>query len=244
MLSVRNLKLDRGSAPFTFDVDAGHILGLSGLERGGQEEFLQALCGLRRTFSGEITVNGKNFGTRGVKNLHDAFDSGIVYVPRERKTEGILASQSVLANFAIATLERYSIFGFVLQRRERDAYETFAGELGVVCESTRTPIRNLSGGNQQKVLLARWLAASPRILLLNDPSRGIDHLTKQAMHDVYRRIASAGTIVILLSSEIEELLDVADSTVVFRERSVQEILPHDRMTRSNILKAMFATKVA
>ena len=114
----------------------------------------------------------------------------------------------------------------------------------MVCDSIRNPIRHLSGGNQQKVLLARWLAAAPSILLLNDPSRGVDHHTKATMHEVYRRIASTGAMVILLSSEIEELLAVADSTVVFHERTVQEVLPRDQMTRSSLLRAMFATAAA
>ncbi|MCU1406057.1 MAG: transporter, partial [Glaciihabitans sp.] len=126
--------------------------------------------------------------------------------------------------------------------RVRAEYNAYAAELGIVCASPGAPIRTLSGGNQQKVLLARWLAAAPKVLLLNDPSRGVDHPTKVAMYDLYRRLADTGTAVVLLSSEIEELLMVADSTVVFRDGSVQAILSRQKMTRQNILSAMFGVE--
>ncbi|MET4783234.1 ATP-binding cassette domain-containing protein [Glaciihabitans sp. UYNi722] len=242
-VNARDYVLEKRARPFTISIPTGRITGLSGLERGGQEEFLQSLCGLRRPLAGELTIKEKNFGTRGVKNLREAFGNGIAYLPRERKTEGILASQSVRDNFAIATLPNYSRFGLVSSRRLRAAYEDFATELGIVCESPSAPIRTLSGGNQQKVLLARWLAASPSLLLLNDPSRGVDHPTKRAMHALYRRLADGGTTIVLLSSEIEELLAIADSTVVFRDGSVQEVLVGGRMTRPNILSAMFGAIV-
>lgn len=238
-VSVRDLVLRKGAAPITLDVAPGRITGLVGLEKNGQEEFLLTLCGLRRPVSGSLTIRGTDFGTRGVRSLREAFRHGIAYLPRDRKTEGILATQSVLDNFAIATLPRYSRLGMVSPRRVRREYDAFAAELGIVCASPGSTIRTLSGGNQQKVLLARWLAAAPKVLLLNDPSRGVDHPTKVAMYDLYRRLADTGTAVVLLSSEIEELLVVADSAVVFRDGGVQDVVDRELMSRDRILSAMF-----
>lgn len=233
------LVLRAGARPFTLEVAPGEVTGLVGLEKNGQEELLQVLAGLQRPVAGSLTVGGTSVGSRGIRSLREAARLGIAYLPRDRKTEGILATQSVLDNFAIATLPRYARFGLVSPRRLRRAYDEYAAELGIVCGSPASPIRTLSGGNQQKVLLARWLASAPQVLLLNDPSRGVDHPTKVAMHGLYRELAEAGAAVVLLSSEIEELLLVADRTVVFRGGSVERDLPRDRMTRQSVLNAMF-----
>ncbi|MCU1405308.1 MAG: transporter family protein, partial [Glaciihabitans sp.] len=114
-----NLVLRRGAIPFSLRIVPGEITGLVGLEKNGQEEFLQALCGLKRPVSGSLSIRGTDFGTRGVKSLSEAFAHGIAYLPRDRKTEGILASQSVLDNFSIATLPKYSRFGIILPGRVR-----------------------------------------------------------------------------------------------------------------------------
>jgi ABC-type sugar transport system ATPase subunit len=238
-IAVTDLVLRDGATPFTLSLVPGQITGLVGLEKNGQEEFLLTLCGLARPRAGSLSILGTDFPARGVGSLREAFRHGIAYLPRDRKTEGILASQSVLDNFSIATMPKYSRFGLVSPKRVRAEYDRFAAQLGIVCASPGSAIRTLSGGNQQKVLLARWLAAEPKVLLLNDPSRGVDHPTKTAMHDLYRRLAETGTAVVILSSEIEELLLVADSTVVFRDGSVQAVLDRSRMSRDSILTAMF-----
>lgn len=238
-ITARDLRLHRHSEPFTLSIEPGRITGLAGLEKSGQEDLLLVLCGLQKAFSGRIEGFGEAVASRGLRNLQEAFKHGIAYLPRDRKTEGIMAPLSVIDNFAIATLKNYSFLGFINPRRVRSEYNAFARDLGIVTASPQSAIRTLSGGNQQKVLLARWLAAEPGVLLLNDPSRGVDHPTKLAMHDLYRRLADSGTAVVLLSSEIEELMMVADSTVVFREGGVQATLARDEMTRDRVLSAMF-----
>src|SRR5699024_11649052 len=138
-------------------------------------------CGLRRPVSMKLEGLGPRIARRGVMNLKDAFRNGIAYLPRDRKTEGILASQSVIANFSIATVRSDAILGIHSGKRERARYAHYRDRLGIVASSERAPIRPLSGGNQQKVLLARRLAAAPRVLLLNDPPRGVHHGTQLAM---------------------------------------------------------------
>ena len=238
-LSVKDIVLRDGAKPFSLRIVAGSITGLAGLEKGGQEEFIHVLCGLKKPAFGRIDGISEEVSARGLRGLHDAYKHGIAYLPRDRKTEGIMASMSVIDNFSISSLAGYSILGMINLRRLRKRYDQFAMEIGIVASSPYAPIRTLSGGNQQKVLLARVLAVHPRVLLLNDPSRGVDHYTKQSMYEIYRRFADAGMAVVLLSSEIEELVKVADRTVVFKDGSVEDVLPRDEMTRDRGLSAMF-----
>ena len=235
--------LRKGAKPFDLNIEPGKISGVIGLEQNGQEEFLQVLCGLRFPVSGEITGVADVGGISGFKNMREAFKSGIAYIPRDRKNEGIMPALSVLDNFSLATLRQYSKIGFVDLRKIKAAYKEIASDLGIVAASSRISIRTLSGGNQQKVLLARWIAANPKILLLNDPSRGVDHPTKVALYSIYRKLAENGTTVILRSSEIEELMIVADTTIVFHDGTVQDIVPRKDATRERILSSRFGVSI-
>jgi ribose transport system ATP-binding protein len=240
VIDVTELRLSATSAPFDLELHAGRVLGLAGLEGHGQQRLLEVLSGQAGAHAGTVKVNGaRGADLTAPKNLHDAFHSGIVYVPRDRKTQGILPSLSVLENFAVATLSDHATCGVLRPRTVRRRYEEFASRLGIVAADSNAPIRALSGGNQQKVLLARWLAASPRVLLLNDPSRGVDHRTRVSLYEIYRQVAAQGTAVVLLSTEIEELLAAADEIVVFREHTVAASLGGDDRSRERILAAMF-----
>jgi ribose transport system ATP-binding protein len=241
VITVSELRLSASSAPFDLELHAGRVLGLAGLEGHGQQRLLEVLSGQSGAHGGTVKVEGAQRGAdrSALKSLHDAFDNGIVYVPRDRKTQGILPSLSVLENFAVATLSEHATCGVLRPGAVRRRYEEFASRLGIVAADSNVPIRALSGGNQQKVLLARWLAASPRVLLLNDPSRGVDHRTRVSLYDIYRQVAAQGTAVVLLSTEIEELLAAADEIVVFREDTVAARLQGDDRSRERILAAMF-----
>jgi ribose transport system ATP-binding protein len=239
IVTARDLVLRPGAEPFDLRLQPGEILGLAGLEGHGQVAVLEVMCGLRAPESGTLEVDGEPVGPGGLRSLHDATRRGIAYLPRDRKTEGILPSLSVLENFSLATLARHSRWGILRPARIRARYEQLVAELGIVTTGPGASIRTLSGGNQQKVLLARWLAAEPRVLLLNDPSRGIDHRTRLSLHELYRRLAAGGASVVLLSTEIEELLQVADSVAVFRDFTVSARLSRETLTRDGVLKAMF-----
>lgn len=238
-IGLSRVILRKDAKPFDLNLEPGKISGVIGLEQNGQEEFLQVLCGLRSPISGELTGIADAGNISGFKNMHEAFKYGIAYLPRDRKNEGILPALSVLDNFSLATLRQYAKLGFVDSRKIMEAYRSIASELGIVAASPRISIRTLSGGNQQKVLLARWIAARPKVLLLNDPSRGVDHPTKVALYALYRKLADNGTTVVLRSSEIEELMIVADTTIVFRDGTVQDIVHKENATRERILGSMF-----
>jgi ribose transport system ATP-binding protein len=238
-IGMRAMRLREGDAPFDLDLRTGAILGVSGLEGHGQQLLLEALCGLARADAGEVTVAGERLPGPGPRTAREAFGRGIVYVPRDRKTEGIFPTLSVLENFAVATLARNSRLGVLDRRAIKRRYREFAEELGIVTDGPGAPIRSLSGGNQQKVLLARWLAAAPKVLLLNDPSRGVDHRTRLQLYSLYRRVADEGAAVVLLSTEIEELLAAADEIVVFREHTISGRLRRESAGRDGVLAAMF-----
>ncbi|HVX32196.1 MAG TPA: ATP-binding cassette domain-containing protein [Solirubrobacterales bacterium] len=238
-IALRGMRLREGDAPFDLDLPAGTILGVSGLEGHGQQLLLEALCGQARAFAGAVAIEGEELPGPGPRSAREAFGRGIVYVPRDRKTEGIFPTLSVLENFAVATLARNSRLGVLDRGAIKRRYAEFAAELGIVTDGPGAPIRSLSGGNQQKVLLARWLAAAPKVLLLNDPSRGVDHRTRLQLYSLYRRVADEGAAVVLLSTEIEELLAAADEIVVFREHTISGRLRREDAGRDGVLAAMF-----
>jgi ribose transport system ATP-binding protein len=241
VVHVSGLRLTETAQPFDLDMHQGQVLGLAGLEGHGQQRLLEVVSGQAPSPAGTVQVAA----ARGLdtapapRSLRDAFRQGIVYVPRDRKTQGILPDLSVLDNFAVATLSDHATAGVLRPRSVRRRYEEFAERLGIVAADSRVPIRSLSGGNQQKVLLARWLAGAPRVLLLNDPSRGVDHPTRVSLYEIYREVAAEGAAVVLLSTEIEELLAVGEEIAVFRDLTVSAWLRGEERTRERILSAMF-----
>src|SRR5579859_646952 len=170
-LIIRDVRVRPNAPPLDDVVVRGVIVGVAGLDGHGQEEFLEVLCGLRKPVSGQVLVRTRR-GLTLVKSLKGAARAGIAYLPRDRKAEGILPSLSVLDNFSIVILHKAARAGFLRRRYLRNRYNTFRQKLSIVAPKPSTPITSLSGGNQQKVLLSRWMAAEPRVMVLNDPTRG------------------------------------------------------------------------
>lgn len=237
-LLIRDVRVRPNTPPLDDVVARGGIVGVAGLDGHGQEEFLEVLCGLRKPESGQVLVNTRR-GPTPVKSLKGAARAGIAYLPRDRKSEGILPSMSVLDNFSIVILNRESRLGFLRRRHLRDRYATFRDRLSIVARSGSAPITSLSGGNQQKVLLARWMATDPSVMVLNDPTRGVDLATRLSIHGTLRELARAGTGIVLLSTEVEELLLLCNRVLVFREGSVFSEISGSDLTMSSIVGAMF-----
>ena len=170
--------------------------------------------------TGEVTVRERT-GPVAITGLAQAARHGIVYLPRDRRATGVFPGQSVFDNFAVAALPRHARAGIVRRRPLHALLAGFRERLSMVYGSPSAAIGTLSGGNQQKVLLARWLALQPRILLLNDPTRGVDLGTRLKLYEVFRGLARAeGMPLVLLSTEIEEVLQLCDRVLVFREQAV------------------------
>jgi ribose transport system ATP-binding protein len=237
-LRAAGVSLGPGKAAFNETVRAGEIVGLSGLDGHGQERFLETLAGLVPPGAGEVAVGGEGAATR-VEGFRQAVRNGIAYLPRDRRSTGIFPSLSILDNFSIATIGRDVRGGLISNRSRMARYARFHKQLSIVAPNAGAPITSLSGGNQQKVLLARWLAHGPRFLLLNDPTRGVDIATRHTLYGVFRELAKDGVALVVLSSEIEEIVALCDRVLVFREAELFATISGDDLTSDRVITAMF-----
>jgi len=241
-IRVREVRLAARSRPFELDLRAGEILGVAGLDGHGQELFLETLVGLSRPPEGVVEALAGGQG-EPIGGLRDAFRKGIVYLPRDRKSDGIFAPLSVLDNLMLPTMPRFSRLGILRRGPLTRAAKTHVERLRVATAGLSTPIASLSGGNQQKVLLGRWLASEPAVLVLDDPLRGVDAAAKRDFYEILRQVADdAGVTVVFLSSEIEELLILADRVAVFREHSLEAVLDRAAISQEAIIAAMFGQR--
>jgi ABC-type sugar transport system ATPase subunit len=239
VLQVNDLKLSREAGSFSAAFRAGEIVGLAGLEGHGQERFLRVLAGLDAPAEGEVArmLDGT---AQPVVSQHRAAQLGIAYVPRDRRRDGIFEPLSILDNFSLPTLHRDAAAGRILTtRRRRRRFAGYVDRLDIKLAEQDDPITTLSGGNQQKVLMARWLATDPRALLLNDPTRGVDARTKGGIYALLGELASEGVAIVVLSTEIEEQLVVMDRVLVFRENQVFAKLDEGELTREALIAAFF-----
>ncbi|MBZ9797340.1 ATP-binding cassette domain-containing protein [Mesorhizobium sp. ES1-4] len=237
-LTVRDLVIAPGASAVTQTIASGEIVGLAGLDGHGQELFLKMLAGLAPPLSGSIesAVPGSSHKITGFRG---AVASGIAYLPRDRRANGIFPTQSVLDNFAVSTLSRDTRFGLISPAARKARYDAYREKLSIVAPRPDAPITTLSGGNQQKVLLARALALEPAILLLNDPTRGVDVATRHVLYDVFRGLAADGMGLVILSSEIEEILLLCRRVLVFRENEVAAEISGEAMNTDSVITAMF-----
>jgi ABC-type sugar transport system ATPase subunit len=234
VVRAENLRLAPDRPPMQTTIRAGELVGVAGLEGHGQDAFLRALAGGPRSGAGVIRC-----GDRLIGSPQDAADAGIAYVPRERRAESLFESKSILENFAMATLGRDSLRGLLAPGRARARFAQYAERLGIVLDDSHDLITSLSGGNQQKVVMARWLATEPRVLLLNDPTRGIDLRTKRDVYALLRELASAGMAVVMLSTEVDEHVELMDRVLVFREHQLARELSRGELNHAQLVAAFF-----
>ncbi|MEU6018162.1 sugar ABC transporter ATP-binding protein [Streptomyces sp. NPDC047515] len=213
----------------------GEVLGLGGLLGSGRSETAKALAGALSLDSGELTIGGRNL--RRISSA-GAIRSGISLLPEDRKAEGIVPGLSVRENIVLAALPRLSRFGVVSRRKQDRVVDIFMKRLRIKAASLEQKVGELSGGNQQKVLLARWLCLEPRVLLLDEPTRGIDVGAKAEVQGLIDDLAREGLAVLLISSDIEELIEGADRVVVLRGGSVAGELAGDEVTESHLLEVL------
>ena len=237
-LRTQGVILRSGARPIDLEVRSGEILGFSGLDGHGQADFLATLAGLNKAEAG--TVETLSDGAwRQIATLREAVRCGVCYVPRDRKNEGLFLGLSVLDNYGLPTLGREARFSFIDRAAIRGRARRDLAMLRTQYSSLSAPIGRLSGGNQQKVLLARWLAIEPAVMILDDPLRGVDAATKGEIYEVFRDLAGRGVSLLLLSTEIEELIACCDRVAVFRESEIRAVLEGEALTRGAIVTAMF-----
>jgi ABC-type sugar transport system ATPase subunit len=243
LLRASGVRVEQHTAPVDLEVRGGEIVGLAGLEGHGQEAFLRVLAGIETPAAGEVRREGDHAGP--VRSLREAARRGIAYVPRDRKTEGIFEPLSIMDNFSLPTLERDETpGGVVVERRRRRRLRRYVELLHIRLRGARDRITTLSGGNQQKVIIARWLAMEPDVIVLNDPTRGVDHATKQDIYRLLGELAGSGVAVLMLSTEVEEHLALMDRVLVFREGHLFEEIERERLSRERLIAGFFGRRLA
>jgi ABC-type sugar transport system ATPase subunit len=237
VLSVRGLQLRADGKPIDLEVRAGELIGLAGLEGHGGNTFLEALRGGVVT-EGEV-VRHQDGRDAVINSPSDAADNDIAYVPRERRLDAVFSWMSIRENFALPTLARDGRFGWLRTRSSRRRLGSYVDRLGIVLGSPENSITTLSGGNQQKVIIARWLAYGPRVLLLNDPTRGIDIGAKNDLYALFGALAAEGLAVVMLSTELDEHVELMDRVLVFREHELFKEFGRSEVTRERLVSAFF-----
>ncbi|WP_406212165.1 sugar ABC transporter ATP-binding protein [Streptomyces canus] len=217
VLKVEGLSRQGEFAPVDLELRPGEIVGLAGLVGSGRSEILETIYGARKPDEGRVLVDGTPLRPGSVRA---AVSAGIGLAPEERKAQGLLMLESVSSNVSISTLSRFARAGWLDRRTERAATHRAVRELSLRPDNPDAAIRTLSGGNQQKAVLARWLLRGCKVLLLDEPTRGVDIGARAELYAVIRRLADEGLAVLLVSSEVPEVLGLADRVLVLREGSV------------------------
>ena len=240
-LELESVSSVEGVRDVTLTVRGGEIVGLGGLVGAGRTELARALFGLAAA-SGRITVDGT---PRHIKSPADAIAAGLAYVPEDRRKHGVIGELRNGSNLSLASLPRLARLGGWLDRRaEREAGERFIKELDVRPPSLAAATRTLSGGNQQKVALGRWLMTKPSVLILDEPTQGVDIGAKAEIHRHVRRLAAEGTAILLISSDLPELLALSDRVVVMRGGAMTGTLSRAEATAESIMRLALGESVA
>ncbi|MET9517366.1 sugar ABC transporter ATP-binding protein [Streptomyces sp. NPDC002994] len=232
VLRVEGLAREGEFAALDLDIRPGEIVGLAGLVGSGRSEVLETIYGARKPTAGRVLVDGQPLRPGSVRA---AVRAGIGLAPEERKAQGLLMLESVTRNVSVSTLSRFSRGGWLDRTAERKAARAATRELSLRPDNPDARIRTLSGGNQQKAVLARWLLRGCRVLLLDEPTRGVDVGARAELYAVIRRLADEGLAVLLVSSEVPEVLGLADRVLVLREGRVVHTAPARELDEHRVL---------
>lgn len=225
-----------GFEDISFELRRGEILGVAGLQGHGQRELFMALFGARR-FKGSLKIDGKPLRMR---SPHDAINAhiGISLVPEERKTEGLMVNMSGLANLTIASLKQFTVGGFIRRGRERAEASATLTAVNASVKMLDREVWTLSGGNQQKLAIGKWLLAGTRILLMFDPTRGVDIQTKTEIFGLMHKLVKEGRSILFYSTDVEELVDVTDRTLVIYGGRIIAVLEGPALSEESLVRAM------
>jgi ABC-type sugar transport system ATPase subunit len=240
-LRVSNISSPGKFQDVSFDVAAGEIVGYAGLDGSGRSEVAQAIFGLDKAATGRVTVDGTPVRLGHVRH---AKRLGLGLLPEDRKRQGLVLGMSCLDNFTLAMLELLSRFGLLRRRASRAQAERYFDRLRVKTPTINAAVGTLSGGNQQKVALAKWLGRGSKVLIVDEPTRGVDVGAKAAIHQIIDELAAGGIAVVMISSELPEVINLATRILVMREgRLVAEVKRADA-TQEHLLRLMSNVKAA
>jgi simple sugar transport system ATP-binding protein len=232
VLEAHNLVSNAGIKPFNFNIYSGEVNGFTGLLGSGRSECVRAIFGADKVLGGTVNVKGKHVR---IRKPIDAMKNGIGYLPEDRKLDGIVADLSVRDNIILALQVMKGFFRPFSKAKAEAMAQEYIALLDIKTASSDTPIGQLSGGNQQKVILARWLLTNPDFLILDEPTRGIDIGTKIEIQKLALKLASEGKSVTFISSEIDEMLRTCSRLIVMRDRKVVGELTGDDLTLNKVM---------
>jgi rhamnose transport system ATP-binding protein len=232
LLDVSNLTRAGVFRDISFQVRAGEIVGMAGLVGAGRSEVARCIFGADHADSGQVLVSGSPL--RG-NSVREAMDRGIAMVPEDRQHLGLVLQLPVGTNLSLAVLRTLTTGGLTSSKRERDLVEQLIHDLGVKAASPAVPAQTLSGGNQQKLVIGKWLATKPRVLILDEPTRGVDVGAKAEVHKLIRKLADQGMATLLISSDLPEVLAMSDRILVMRGGTIAGELSRAEATQEKVL---------
>jgi ribose transport system ATP-binding protein len=238
---VAGLADDGNISGISFDVRAGEVLGIAGLMGAGRSEILRTLFGVNRKTAGTVSLDGLPLD---VRDASGAIGAGIGFVTEDRKNQGLVLGMSVRENATLVHLDTYARFGVVNDAAERAAVEQLIKQLRIRTRDAELDVKSLSGGNQQKVVFAKWLAAPPKVLLLDEPTRGVDVGGKAEIYTIINQLASQGVAIVMVSSELPEVLGMSDRILVMHQGRQNGIFPAAGATQEMIMNAATGGKTA
>ncbi|MDX2136705.1 MAG: sugar ABC transporter ATP-binding protein [Chloroflexota bacterium] len=240
VLEVRNLWRKPLCRGVSMTLRAGEIVGLAGLVGSGRSEFAQTVFGFTPAQDGEIMVDGK---LEKIRNPGEAMSKGIAYVPEDRGTQGLVRQMRIRENVSLAVLRSVSRGGFIDDKQERELSQHAIRQLGIRAFSGEQVVNKLSGGNQQKVVVAKWLASKPKVLIMDEPTRGVDVGAKSEIHRLISELAQQGLAILMISSELPEVLGMSDRVLVMREGRLVAEFERKDATQENVVAAMMRENV-
>jgi ribose transport system ATP-binding protein len=231
VLSVEKLLVPGAAAGVSFTARRGEILGFAGLIGAGRTELMQVLFGADRPNGGSMKLNGKLYRPRSTRS---AIDQGIFLAPEDRKRHGLVLPMTIAQNTSLPDIQNYTPKGWLNRGRERAVARQELARMRIKAPTVEVKTVNLSGGNQQKVVLGKWLAMKPTLLILDEPTRGIDVGAKAEIYKTIDELARAGITILMVSSEMEEVLGMSDRLVVMHERRIRGILPRAQFSPEHV----------
>jgi ribose transport system ATP-binding protein len=240
-LKIRNACSSRyPGKQVSFDAGKGEILGFAGLVGAGRSELAKTIVGLDAHGASEVTLGTEKIT---VNSARDAIDHGIYLVPEDRRGEGLITAMSICNNVTLPSLEKYTRFGLIQHSRERQTAQEQVTSLHIKTPNVEVLAMNLSGGNQQKVVLGKWLSMSPKVMILDEPTRGIDVGAKAEIYRLMRALAETGTVILMISSDMEEVLNISDRIAVMHEGQISGVLDRADCNEQNVMQLAVGKKI-
>jgi ribose transport system ATP-binding protein len=235
VLDVNNVIVPGTPAGVSFSARRGEILGFAGLVGAGRTELMETIFGVVQPLGGTMTLEGKPYAPEGTR---DAIEHGVFLAPEDRKKHGLVLPMTIAENTSLPNVESYARFGFLDRPTERKVAAAEVSRLRTKTPSIHQAVVNLSGGNQQKVVLGKWLAMNPKVLILDEPTRGIDVGAKAEIYRHMAALADEGITILMVSSDMEEVLGMSDRVVVMHEKRIKGVLSRDELSQKRIADLM------